>query len=383
MSGYVQVGSIQYAANGLNKQADLAQQDPENEIRSLRIQLEISLISTAAGFNVVAADHFTLVNSILSRVKGGWNFDETALNASPDRLRIWTQDATGADTWIEDLRVGDAIPAVGAPPAILKKIPVDITFVHQADDAPNMLVQTSDQFNASAAKLLVDFGTLATAGGPVVLGGGTATVVVIDVKILAEYGDAYGVRVGPHWTFRSYGEGKDRDLDTVAGIEQLLFQESSPAAFEAVFSQMAMFIDGRPRVRNLSPTSIALDYLRSSVKRDALRGYDITRNALGGVGSVTPLRWKKAHIKSAEYEQPFHNAERRIEFTLVPGAARAYAFFQVKTHHFSRVEDVTRRLMGAYGKGGKPSDLEVHGMGGSDNNSYAQFKGRIIKRRAA
>jgi len=378
-NGMIQVGSLVYAANGQNKAVDLAQQDPENEIRSYRLQLELTLISTAAAFAVQAGDHYTLVSAVLSRLKGSWNFDENALNATPDRLRHWNMDCSGGDTWVDDLGVGDLVP-ISTGAAIKVKIPVDVQFVHQADDAPNMLTMTTDQMNASAAKLLVDFGALPTNGGPVVLLGGTATVVVSDIKVLAEYGDAYGVRVGPHWTFRSFGEGKDRDLDTVAGVEHLLLQESDPKTFEGVFSQVQISIDGRARTRNQSPTTLAADYLRSSVKRDP-RGYNITRNALGGVGAVTPLRWKKAHIRSAEYEQPFHNVERRIEFTPVAGAARAYSFFQVKTHHVSKVEDVTRRMQSAFGVGGSPASLEVHGMGGADNNSFAQFKGRILKRR--
>src|SRR3954471_18824723 len=256
-NGMIQVGSLVYAANGQNKAVDLAQQDPENEIRSYRLQLELTLISTAAAFAVQAGDHYTLVSAVLSRLKGSWNFDENALNATPDRLRHWNMDCSGGDTWVDDLGVGDLVP-ISTGAAIKVKIPVDVQFVHQADDAPNMLTMTTDQMNASAAKLLVDFGALPTNGGPVVLLGGTATVVVSDIKVLAEYGDAYGVRVGPHWTFRSFGEGKDRDLDTVAGVEHFLAQQSSPATFEAVFSQIQMAIDGRTRHRNITPTSLAL-----------------------------------------------------------------------------------------------------------------------------
>lgn len=381
-AGYIQVGSVVYAANALNKEVQLNTLDPENEIRSLRVQLELSLISTAAAFNIVAGDHYALVSSILARVKCSWNFDENALNTTPDRLRIYTQDAHGADCQQEDLRVGDQVPATGGA-AVAKKIPVDINFVHQADESPNLLCMTTDQFNASAARMMLDLGSLATNGGNIVLGGGTALVTVTDIKVLAEYHDAFGVRVGPHWTIRSYGEGKDRDVDTVPGIEHFLAQESAPAAFEAVFSQLQMMVDGRARVRNVTPTSLALDYLRSSVKRDALRGYDITRNSLGGVGSVTPIRWKKAHVRSAEYEQPWHNVERKIEFTRAPGAAAAYLFFQVRTHHVSKIEDVARRLMTAYGLSGDPKALPTFGMGGSENNSFSQFKGRIIKLRNA
>lgn len=379
-AGFIQVGSVQYAANAQNKEVQLNTLDPENDIRSFRISLELTLISTAAAFNIAAGDHYTLVSNCIARVKGSWNFDEAALSATPDDLRVCTQDSQGADCQIEDLRVGDQVPATGGN-AVAKKIPIDINFTHQADESPDMDVMTTDQFNASAAKLILDLGALATNGGNVVLANGTALTVVTNIRILGEFHDAYGVRVGPHWTFKRINEAKDSQIDLVPGIERLLYQRSAPATFEAVFSKLTMSVDGRARVRSLSPTDLALDYLRSSVKRDALRGYDITRNSLGGVGSVTPLRWKKAHVRSAEYQQPYHNVERRLEFQLAAGQAPAYDLFQVRSHHVSKIDDVARRLMAAHGLSGDPEALPVYGMGGSDNNSFKQFKGRIIKMR--
>jgi hypothetical protein len=371
----IQVGSLVYAANGQNKEARLNELDPEQEIRRIRIQLELSLISSAAAFNTVAADHAALYAATVLRVKGSWNFDDSALNLTPAELRAWSMDSQGLDPAIEDLRVGDSIP-ISSGAATKKKLAIDIDFVHQGLDTPNMFCMSSDQFNASAAKLLLDFGALAAGGGNVVLGGGTAVVTVTDVKILAEYGDAYGVFVGPHWTMAQKGEGKDKDADLSPGIELFLAQESDPATFEGVFSQVTMNVDERFRTRAVPPTTIALDYLRTSTKHGS-RFFDVTRNGVGF--QCSPLRWVKSHIRSAEYELPFHNAHRKFEFTRVPGVAAAYLFLQIKTNHISyKVEEIARRLMVANGVAGSPASLKVRGFGGSENNAFSQFKGRWI-----
>lgn len=371
----VPVGTVTYSA-GNTKELLLSGFDSEQEVRTLRILLICTIISTAGAFNWALADYATLANAMASRIRISLDTKENDESLNLIEWRTDAIDATGEDPFQEFFRVGSAIPALAAPPAVQVKIPVDVNYIHEALDTPNLLVISSDQVNAGAAKVSIDW---APAPGNVVFAGGTGTVTMSDAKVQADLADAHHLFVGPHWIRKSKGATAQFDLEEYPSVELLLAQESTPAVFEAGVPQLTVDVDGRFKPRNMLPTELAQHYGRTKVKpRADLTAVDITNNALGGgTGSVvSPIRWPNARVRAAEYELPFYLRKRKVEFS---SGAFAYQFLTKRTQHIQSQEGLMRAIMGAKGVGGAPGDLAVRGFGGGDNNTLSQFKGRVLR----
>lgn len=370
----IPIGTVVYSA-GNSKELLLTGLDAEQEIRTIRILIILTLVSTAAAFAMALADYATLMTATLSRVRISMDQDENSESLTPAEWRTDAIDATGRDPFQEFLRVGSNIPATGNPAVF--KFPIDVNYTHEALDTPNLFTVSSDQVNAGACKVAIDWNG---APGNVVLTNGTAVVTPSDAKVQFEFADAHMTFVGPHWTRKVKGATAQYDVEEFPSVELFLAQETAAATFEQTVNQISISVDERFKPRNMPPTELAAWYGKVAVKHPAeLTAIDITNNAVGGGNGsiVTPLRFLNARVRAAEYELPFYKRKRRVEFP--SGVSFAYSFMRKTTMHISRQSEILRAVMGAKQVMGDPSALPVRGFGGGDNNTLREFKGRVVK----
>lgn len=344
------------------------------EVHALEIVFEFNLsINTGSG-TIVAADHQTIINALVQRLRFSAYGQNDVFNLTGPESRVLTVAALNRDPFVESLAVGTGTTTT--PTAY--KLKLVIPFIHKSLDYPEMFCPSSDQLNLAGTKIDIDTGSASLT--TISVGGGASTITVTDVKLFMVGVPAPVTHVGPAMYWRSKAISQNLDIEYGPACDLFVADERAFATVEVQVNNFEIIRDGRSGPKNISPTNLAQHYPVWGVpSTDGVKPLDLTTTAST---PVTPLIYPNGAVRCTEWQLPFYMQSRQIRQNLANAGSptATYLFWQVRP--VNEIQNQAIQLAAANGIPISTVDqLVVRGGGGADNNVNKLFKGRYIATR--
>lgn len=369
---YIQLPSFPAYAQNSTKTNNLQGVFPLGyEVHSLEVVFEINVSINASTGSIVAADHLTIANALLSKLRFSAYGQNDVYNLTPAENRVIATAALWRDPWTESLRVGQGTTVT--PTAF--KLKFEIPFIHRGLDYPEMFAPYSDQLNLAGTKLDLDTGSASLT--TISIGGGASTVTVTDVKLFMTGVPVAVPHCAPAMYWRSKAISQNIDVEYGPALDIFVADERAFATTEVQVQTYEVVRDGRSGPKNISPTNLALQYQRFHGTQDGTLPLDITNNTTGT--QMTPFIFLNGVIRSTEWQLPFYMQNRTVRQNLASGGSpnATFLFWQVRPINEVQVQMINL----AASNGIQISSLDqliVRGGGSADNDVNKLFKGRFI-----
>jgi hypothetical protein len=394
----VLLGNTQPYVQGSTLSFDVKSLDPLKEVLAIKFEPVLSVKSSGTAFALAVPDYNTILNALWARFRmtyGG--FADTIALTAPE-MRSLAIDANGRDGHTAFIRVAadarygqtaDQVPANASPAAW--KMPLLLDFCHRGLDTPNMFAPSSDQLNVPGTQINIDTGSGNL--GALVLTNGTAIISVSQFRIYVLQAPTDYAYVAPVQEMKNFTIGQNAHVESEPMVELFLGDERDPATTETNWANVSVTRDGNVEPRSITPTALAQMYNDTNGTNDALQPVDLTRNTLGGTGSIfTPYTWISGHKRATEREWPVSYKYRRLEALLASGGTQTAQLLRRRVRplamsigHVRSVFDQYRAQGGldAVDPGQLLAQLAVRGFGGADNGLHEMFKARQMAQRAS
>jgi hypothetical protein len=373
------VGSLPAVTANTTQQLQISGVLPDGyELRGLIVDVNATFKSAAGAFAIAAADHNTIMNAIISRVRmRAWGIDNAYSLTAPEArsIAVYMQ---AADPFTSDPRlvVGRSMQATGGV-AEQTHISWPIWFTKRGIDFPEIFSPSTNQFNVPGHTLAVQLG----AGGTgIVLAGGTANFTVASIDVYCVIAPAQIVHFGPPMMWEQVQITQNPYPTDGYFLDGFLADERDSYTVFGQATQIVITRDDRVSPANIPPPILAQRFLDDSETIDANRPYNITANALGGAGSVlTPYSWLDGAARATEWQYPITKRNRSIYQILAAGGSAAATLLNWKVLPVARAFDELVKTCTRHNlRITSVDDLEVRGGGGADNDVLSDFKGRRL-----
>jgi len=351
------------------------------ELRGLKVDINMTFKSAATAFALVAADHNTIAQAIISRLRlRAWGIDNAfSLTAPEGRSIAVYMDAQDPFTVDPRLAVGRAMQATGGV-AEAAHLTWPIWFTKRGLDFPEIFCPSSNQFNVPGHTITAELGP---GGTGVVLGGGTANFTIASIDIYAVIAPARIVHFGPPMKWEQVIVTQNPFPEDGYFLDAFLADERDAYTVFGQATQINVTRDERQSPANIPPPVLAQQFLDDSETIDGARPYNLTSNGFGGAGSqLTPISWLDGAARATEWQYPVVKRNRSIYQVLAAGGSAAATLLNWKILPVSRAFDELVKTCTRHGlRIGSGDELEVRGGGGADNDVLSDFKGRRLAKR--
>lgn len=345
------------------------------EVHALDVIFEFTLNINASTGTIVAADHQTIVNALLSKLRLSAYGQNDVYNLTGPENRILATAAMQRDPFTESLKIGQGTTTT----PVAYKLKLEIPFIHKALDYPEMFCPYSDQLNLAGTKIDIDTGSASLT--TISVGGGASTVVVTDVKLFMVGVPVAVPHVGPAMYYKSKSISQNLDIEYGPACDIFVADERAFATTEVQVQTYEILRDQRSGPKNISPTNLAQTYARWGTNLDAAAPLDITANTTGT--QVTPFIFLNSAIRSTEWQLPFYMQNRTVRQNLASGGSPNATFLFWQVRPINEVQQQMIAIAAANGIAVSSVDqLIVRGGGGADNDVNKLFKGRYIALRS-
>lgn len=341
------------------------------EVHALDVVFEFNLSSNASTGTIVAADHQTIINALLSKLRFSAYGQNDVFNCTGPETRALSTVALWRDTFTESLKIGTVTTTT---PAAFK-LKLEIPFVCKGLDFPEMFAPYSDQLNLAGTKIDLDTGSASLT--TISIGGQASTVTVTDVKLFMVGVPVAVPHVGPAMYWRTKAVSQNIDIEYGPACDIFVADERAFATTEVQVQTYEILRDNRSGPKNISPTNLAQTFARWAVALDAAAPLDLTSNSTGS--QFTPFIFLNGAVRSTEWQLPFYMQNRTVRQNLASAGSPNATFLFWQVRPITEVSAQAIALAAANGIMISSLDqLVTRGGGGADNNVAKMFKGRYI-----
>jgi hypothetical protein len=288
------------------------------EILGIGVEWPITGKSTAATFNLAAADFEVVLAKLTNRFRMTQNGEVGAVDITPKYLRDYAMYATSIDPYQIRSRAGDAIASSAGSTTFYINVLMPY-FNVQRGTFPNRYAPSGHQMQAKGGKVsMVSAGNALAGLNAVVLANGSLNITAVGTpRVYVVYGaKKKRAWVAPTLYLKERSLVQNPDPESGYFLPELEFETRDAAALDTAATSVSLNLDGQlvcppgTQFRDL-----AAGFVQTTAAVDNRGGYDITKNSnVAGELGRTPILWVPGATSADEEESPLVRGSKTLTY---------------------------------------------------------------------